>query len=154
MKKFSCKTLSQVNVNINITALQSVIKSSKKKLVYVLLTAAFGVSTEFLVREFRHLSFSFSHWQQKPHWENKPGFEMHVCSVCECTRWSNGGSLVGFLLPSVCVLSPRRRCSDGSPPFSTPPTPYLTHEHTQSSFQTVQSGKQGRGRGGGGGGPN
>lgn len=61
-------------------------KSSKKKLVCVLLTAAFGVGTEFLVREFRHLSFSFRDRQQKPHRENKPGFEMHFCSVCECTK--------------------------------------------------------------------
>lgn len=33
----------------------------------VLLTATFRVSTEFLVREFRHLSSSVCGWQRKPH---------------------------------------------------------------------------------------
>lgn len=41
--------------------------------------AAFGVSAEFLVREFWHLPPSFRGWQQKPHRKSKPEFGRHVC---------------------------------------------------------------------------
>lgn len=120
-------------------------KRSKKTLVWVLLTAAFGVSTEFLVRQFGHLPSSFRDWQQKPHWKNKPEFAGHVCSVCECTRWSNGGTLVLFV-PCCLFAVPEKEVQSS---FSAPPTPYIMHQHTQSSFQTAQAGKQDGGRRGG-----
>lgn len=117
--------------------------SSKKKLAGVLLTAAFGVCTEFLVREFRHLPSSFRGWQQKPHGKSQPEFARHVCTVCERTQWSYvlALCLVNVLWAFCSFLAVCHPREGGVViPFSTPPAPasYLsTHRAPFKAFKQV-----------------
>lgn len=71
----------------------------------LILTAALGVSTEFLVREFRHLLSSFRGSQHKAQGKSKPQFKSHVFTsmylLMEKPFFSAGKVLVFSLLVSL-----------------------------------------------------
>lgn len=69
----------------------------------VLLTAAVGVSAEFLGGKFRHLLPSFAGRQQEPEGKSEPEFGGHVCG-----RAPGEPMIEDFHRSLLCLLSPRQ----------------------------------------------